>query len=322
MGIPSFHDPAKAGQMFRPDEQAIAAAAAKSGWTPSHKDAKKRALLIIDPQCDFVFEPTAPFPGSLSVPGAPDDMRRTAEFIYNFGDKITNIYCSNDTHLWFQIFHPSWWEQLDADGNSIGNPAPMTLITSADIEAGKFRPAFEPLESIDYVKKLEADGKKVLMIWPYHCLEISPANSIVPILAQAMMYHSAARHAQTICLRKGNEPRTEMYGILKPEVVCPKSQIPTAWGMNTAFLDILAKHDEIYIAGEAKSHCVLETLEQMIAEFQANSPDALAKMRIIDDCMSPVPAVPGVDFPAITEARFDEFRAMGIAIIKSTDGIA
>ncbi len=99
--LPSFYDPNKAGTMYRPDENAIIAAALGAGWEPASRDRKKGktvALLMIDPQCDFVFSPTAEFPGSLSVPGAIDDMRRIAELMYRHGHQITHIFASLDTH--------------------------------------------------------------------------------------------------------------------------------------------------------------------------------------------------------------------------------
>lgn len=320
---PGYYDPSKAGKMFRPNEDAIIQAALQAGWEPASRDAKKGrkiALLMIDPQCDFVFEPTADFPGSLSVPGAVGDMQRITELIYNHGDQITSIFASLDTHYLFQIFHRMWWKD-----NATGKPvSPWRVITDDDIKSGRVSPVVAAPWSADYPAQLAKGGQKLLAIWPEHCLEISAGSAMVPLLAEAVIYWSAARKAQVNILRKGNEPRTEMYGILKPEVLVPDSQFPTAHGLNQGFLKVLADHDEIWVVGEAASHCVLETLEQMYAEFAANSPDALAKVRILTDCTSPVPPIPDgqggqIDFPAIAKARFDFFKSQGFHLTTSVD---
>jgi len=322
-GLPKFYDPKKAGDMYRPNEDTIIQAALQAGWEPSSRDEKKGktvALLMIDPQCDFVFEPTANFPGSLSVPGAVGDMQRIAELIYKYGNQITSIYASLDTHYMFQIFHRMWWKD-----NATNKPvSPWRLISDDDIKTGKVSPVVDAPWSADYPAKLAASGNKPLMIWPEHCLEISAGSAMVPIVAEAVMYWSAARKSQVNILRKGNEPRTEAYGIWKPEVVVPNSVFPSAHGLNPAMMEIFDKHDEIWVVGEASSHCVLETLEQMFAEFKG-SPDALAKVRILTDCTSPVPPVlddkgnVAVDFPAIAKARFDFFKSNGFHLTTSVD---
>ncbi len=210
------------------------------------------------------------------------------------------------------------------DNATNGPVSPWRVITDEDIKQGRVSPLFEPQWASDYPAKLAKNGKKLLAIWPEHCLEISAGSAMVPIVAEAAIYHSAARRSQVNILRKGNEPRTEMYGILRPEVLVPDSQFPTAHGLNQGFLKVLADHDEIWVVGEAASHCVLETLEQMYAEFAANSSDALAKVRILTDCTSPVPPIPDgqggmIDFPAIAKARFDFFRSQGFQLTTSVD---
>lgn len=318
--VPNYYDPSKAGTMFRPDETTIINAALASGWASCHKDQETVALLLIDCQGDFVFPPNAPFPGSLSVPGAVEDMQRIAEFIYNQGDKITAVFASLDTHYLYQVFHRMWWKH--GDGRYV---EPMTLISDADVKTGKFRPVIEP--KWDYTKLLEADGKKTLMVWPEHCLAISPGSSMVPIVSEAIIYHNAARKSQVNILWKGNEPKTESYGILEPEVAVENSKVATARGFNMSFVQVLQSYDKLYIAGEAKSHCVLETINQLVEHFQSNSPEALEKVFLLEDCMSPVPAVEDadgnvlVDFPAIADARFEEYKSMGLHVVQSTDEI-
>ena len=88
-------------------------------------------------------------------------------------------------------------------------------------------------------------------------------------------------------------------------------------GKNRAFLDTLADADVVLIAGEAESHCVLETVEDLVEDFSAK-PDALQKIYFLRDCTSPVQH-PDVDFHAIALKRFAEFERQGVNFINSTD---
>ena len=50
--------------------------------------------------------------------------------------------------------------------------------------------------------------------------------------------------------------------------------------LNVSFLNMLASYDRIYIAGEAKSHCVLETVTSIMRYF-ADQPRIIDKFRIL-----------------------------------------
>lgn len=150
--------------------------------------------------------------GSLGVPGAHGDVERMTQFIYNNMDKITNIAVSIDTHTPHQIFHPCWW--IDENGN---NPAPYTPITLADLDSGKYRAVIYPRQSRDYVEHLEKDGKKTLCVWSYHCLQGTSGAAFENQFANMIYFHSVAKKAVTQRLVKGQDPLSEMYGIIKPE---------------------------------------------------------------------------------------------------------
>jgi nicotinamidase/pyrazinamidase len=302
--FPSFYNPDRIGRLFYPDVAAIAAEAAAVNLPPSAEDKQKVHLVIIDMQIDFCHEQ-----GSLNVPGALGDIRRLIEFIYTHAGRITNITCSLDSHLPHQIFHPAWW--ADADGN---HPAPFTLITYDDIKAGRWRPLVAPVRSTHYVKQLEQEAKKQLTIWPYHVMIGSVGNALDPELFSAVFWHSIARKTQPAWLTKGSIPFTEHYSIIHPEVPVPDHPLG---GKNKAFLDTLAEADVVLIAGEAESHCVLETVEDLVEDF-GQKPDALQKIYFLRDCTSPV-IHPDVDFHGITIRRFAEFERQGVNFINSSD---
>ncbi len=77
------------------------------------------------------------------------------------------------------------------------------------------------------------------------------------------------------------------------------------------------QHDKIYIAGEAKSHCVLETERQIIEHF-TKQPDMLRKLYFLKDCTSSVPHLT-IDFDALAEEELAKMQDYGVHIVESTD---
>ena len=302
--FPAIYDPSRIGRLHYPDIAAIAASASQANLSPAAEDEQTVHLVLIDMQVDFCHEQ-----GSLFVPGAVDDLKRTIEFIYRHAGRITNITCSLDSHLPHQIFHPAWW------ANSAGeHPAPFTLITSADIEAGKWQPLKRPQRSLNYVKQLEQEAKKTLTIWPYHVMIGGVGNALDPELFTAVLWHSFARDVAPNWLNKGSIPTTEHYSIIQPEV--PEANQPLG-GKNQPFLDELGQADVVVIAGEAESHCVLETMSDLVEEF-SQIPGGLQKIYFLRDCSSPV-LHPDIDFHALALEQFAVFEAQGFNFINSVE---
>lgn len=302
--FPSFYDPGRIGTQFYPDMAAIARAASEANLPPASLDDANVHLLLVDMQVDFCHEQ-----GSLYVPGALEDLRRTIEFIYRNAAAISQITCSLDSHLPNQIFSPSWW--ADADGR---HPAPFTVITASDVERGRWQPLTEPQWSRTYVVELERQAKKQLTIWPYHTLIGSIGHTLDAELWSAVYWHSLARQVAPHWLIKGSEPRTEHYSIVQPEIHVPGS---AQGGKNQAILDALAAADRVVIAGEAASHCVLETVEDLVEEF-GDRPGKLETVFVLQDCTSPV-VHPQIDFGAIAQQRFAEFARQGVQVVNSTE---
>lgn len=304
--VPSFYDRNTVGNLYKPD---LAAATSygyslRNQMSPATRDDPRILLWLIDVQIDFVFDGW-----NLPVPGAVEDTARTIEWLYRNLERVTSIAGTLDTHFAFQIFGPLWW--IDENGN---NPDPYTAISSADIDAGKWRPVQMAKWSIDYVKKLENTNKKALMIWPFHCMEGSIGRSLVPALTEAIHVHSVARYAQPTLLTKGTIVQSEYYSAIEPEVHVPNNPMG---GLNTAFLDMVAKYDLIYVAGQAKSHCVLETMKSTVRHFGQSNPAVVQKLRFLDDCTSSIPG-----FEDVTDQEFADFARQGLQIVTSNDPIS
>lgn len=289
-------DVANIGKRGAVDLNAVFAMAEQERFNPSVQDAPRRLLLAIDVQKDFMEG------GALGVPGSIGDVERITRFIYNNMGGISNIMCSLDTHTPHQIFHPCWWENENGD-----HPAPYTVITYADVEANRWRPVIGVQESIKYLKELESTAKKQLCIWPYHCIAGTEGASLEGEFAKMVYFHSVARKTKNLMIPKGQDPYSEMYGIIKPEYSQKNF-------LNTTVLNAIEKYDEVYVVGEAASHCLLESVKQ-IAEHFANRPEVTQKITILEDCTSPI-----TGYEADTQAAFDNFKnTYGINFKKSTE---
>lgn len=313
--IPDFFDPTKTDEIWIERAQQIADSArnyrTRYNIAPSIQDKTKIAVFGIDAQIGFVNSQ-----GSLSVPGAIDDVNRALKFIYRNIGRITSLQFSMDTHRVFQIFHPAFW--IDENGN---NPPPFTPITTDDIRVGKWRAIQSPNLAYQYCETLEREGKKVLVIWPYHALVGGVSHPLVPAVMEAALFHSMLRQAETHLEAKGLHQMTENYSVLEPEV---KAIGNTLVGeLNTAFLELLLNHDRIYIWGEASSHCVAETVWSLERYILNTNPALLSKIYILEDAISPVPKMGEgeLDFPRVAKEAIKGFRAAGMNVIKTTDPI-
>lgn len=272
-------------------------------------------LLVIDPQNDFMDQPGATLP----VSGAMDDMKRLATMVDRVGQKLQKIHVTLDSHHLVDIAHPAFWR--DVDGKS---PDPMTMISAASIEDGTWTPRLPNLRdyTINYAKQLETDGKYVIMVWPPHCLIGSWGHNVQSDLAAALDRWSVARVRNIDYVTKGTNVLTEHYGALMAEVPNPKDP---STQLNGRFLAMLQEADVIVVAGEASSHCVKATIEQ-VADNIGN--EHVKKFKLLTDCMSPVGAVLDnagnmiVDFPGMADAFLTDMSARGMELTTSVDFLA
>jgi nicotinamidase/pyrazinamidase len=306
MSFPSFYDPKKIGTVFAANAHEAVTLGRIAKLKPATQDNQKVALLLIDMQIDFIHSD-----GALSVPGALADTQRTVEWIYRNTEQITTIVASLDSHLPIQIFSPAWWVNAQGD-----HPSPYTVITSEEVKAGMWKALYEPEWSVYYVQTLEDQARKQLMIWPYHTLIGTVGHNLMPSLYEAVAFHASARSTQPHFVHKGSEPRTENYSIFEPEVKLPET---TANNFNQVFMDILSQHDLIYVAGQAKSHCVLESVNSMMNHFKGQ-PQLIRKIRLMSDAMSSV-THPTIDFESLANEAYANHTQHGLTMVKSADVI-
>ncbi|AUT03685.1 isochorismatase [Nostoc sp. CENA543] len=331
--IPAHFHPEQVGTVWRvPYQQRATEAelwAKQHNILPASSDEKRVCLLLIDVQNTFCIPEFELFVGGKSGTGAVDDNRRLCEFIYHNLGLITTIIPTLDTHTATQIFHPIFWVNHAGE-----HPTPAaTSITPADIEAGIWQVNPKIASSINsnyelltkhayhYVKQLSQDGKYPLTVWPYHSMLGGIGHALVSAVEEAIFFHCIARQSQTQFEIKGNHPLTENYSVLRPEVLQSFDDSPLA-NKNTCLIQQLLEFDVVIIGGQAKSHCVAWTIDDLLTEIQQIDANLAQKIYLLEDCTSPV-VVPGVvDYTEQADAAFAKFAAAGMHIINSTEIIS
>jgi nicotinamidase-related amidase len=326
---PPHFDPASLGRVWRVPYQERAQEA--RAWAQEHKivpasqDKLRIALLAVDVQNTFCLPEFELYVAGRSGTGAIDDNRRLVAFIYRNLGAITEISVTMDTHMAMQIFHPIFL--VDDQGH---NPPPMTLVSLEDVENGtwRFNPAVAPGLGIGaadgqqllehYVRQLEQRSKYDLTIWPYHAMLGGVGHALVSAFEEAVFFHSVARHSQPDFEVKGENPLTEHYSAVGPEILTGPDGAPLG-EKSDKFLQKVLDFDAVIIAGQAKSHCVAWTISDLLDQIREQDGSLAEKVYLLEDCSSAV-VVPGVvDYTDQAEAAYDRFAAAGMRIVQSTE---
>lgn len=290
-------------------------------------------LVVIDPQNDFMDVQGSP----MGVPGATEDMQRTAGLVRRLLKKLADIHVTLDSHSTLDYRHPGAWRNQKGE-----MPVPITLggapISEDDIKnciwnpiAALLRP---PVLGGKSVKEFmagcakhrhEQTGGAVpgLEIWPEHCIIGTPGHNVQADLMSAIQEWERERKGYVDFCVKGTNVFSEHYGAVEANDPIPNDP---STGLNTEFLNTLSTADILLIAGEASSHCVMSTVNQIADNI---GDDAVSKIHLLTDCMSSIGKItdPGtgdviVDFPAITQGWFKEMEKRGVTLTNSVDFLA
>jgi len=259
-------------------------------------------LLIIDPQIDL-----CDLNGSLYVDGADNDMDNLSVFIDKNTDNIDHIHVTLDSHHEIDVSHPSFWVD-DYDNN----PDPFTVIQSDDLKSGKWKTKIPHLQKhiFEYLKMLEDNGRYDLTIWPPHCLIGSHGHQIYPPLFNSLLKWSKTNSKMINYTPKGSNPFSEHYSAIKadvPDRYDPGTQI------NMGLIEILKKADDILISGEASSHCVMNTVEDILDHL-----DDANKLVWLKDATSPFNYL-NFDFSKMIDEFIEETKNNGMRVCTTND---
>lgn len=329
--LPAHYDPIKVSTVWRVPYQERFQQALQWGKShdlkPAAQDQFRVNLILVDVQNTFCIPDYELFVAGRSGMGAVEDNRRLCEFIYHNLHRITEISPTMDTHQAMQIFHSIFL--VDSHGE---HPPPFTLVSEEDIEQGLWRinPALLSILKISsaeanqhlqhYVRRLSESGKFELSIWPYHAMLGGIGHALVSAVEEAIFFHTIARYSQPDFQIKGDNALTEHYSVLGPEVV-EDAQGRRIAAKNEQFAEKLAHFDMVIIAGQAKSHCVAWTVDDLLQDLLVRDEALVRKVYLLEDCTSPVVIPSVIDYGDEADRAFRRFANAGMHIVHSTEAI-
>jgi nicotinamidase-related amidase len=304
-----------------------------SAWADEHdlrpaaEDTFRICLLAVDVQNTFCIPDFELFVAGRSGTGAVDDNRRLCEFVYRNLGQITQIFPSLDTHHAMQVFHAIWL--VDENGN---HPDPYTLVSAEEVASGRWRANLAVAEALGidpdyaarhlahYTRRLAQGGKYDLTVWPYHAMLAGIGHALVPAFEEVVFFHGVARYSNPEFQVKGDNPLTEHYSMLGPEVT-EGPDGDRLGSKNTKLIEKLLRFDAVVVAGQAKSHCLAWTIDDLLEEEEVGYRLA-ERTYLLEDCTSPV-VVPGVvDYTDEAEAAFERYAAAGLHVVRSTEPLS
>lgn len=265
-------------------------------------------------------------PGKLSVPGAWADMERLGKMVLRLKDKLDDIHCTLDAHRVVDQAHPIWWK--DAKTGQMASPFTILgvvngLVQGLNPAAGMAPTGVEYTTHLPsmltkggatgkgskgYLEALSAAGRYPHVVWPEHCLISTLGGTVVPSLMAAFLAWER-QFASVDYVTKGSNSYTEHYSGVQAEVPDPGD--PSTL-LNGRLIQTLAEADIILLAGEARSHCLANTVRDIAANF--SDPRFVEKMVLLTDATSDVPG-----FESFGETFVKDMVAKGMKLSTTTD---
>ncbi len=206
---------------------------------------------------------------------------------------------SLDRHHRWDISHPLWWQ--DDSGMA---PLPFTQITAEAVIEGRWRtrrPA-DLARSQEYLIALERNGRYPHVIWPEHCLIGRWGGDIAAELLIALDAWEVTRGASVQYWGKGENPWTEHFSVFVAEV--PDSN-DAHTQFNSRLASELAAMDTVFVAGQALSHCVANSVRDLVSAWGGDA----SRLVLLGDACSSVPG-----FEVYGERFVEEMSSKGMRV--------
>jgi len=261
-------------------------------------------------------------PGALYVNGAEKDMDRLAQMILRLGDKIDDFHITLDSHRKVDQAHPIWWK--DSSGR---RPDPFTILGTQGSKVVRMEPQGDgslkatndeyqtylpsmmnkggPLGtgSRGYLEELQKNSRYPHVVWPEHCLIGTTGHTIWPSLMEALMAWEED-FSVVDYVTKGSNIGTEHYSGVCAEVPDPSD---SSTQVNIRLIETLEEADLIFLAGEARSHCLANTVRDVAKHF--SDPKYIQKLVLLTDATSDV-----TGFEAYGDLFVKEMTALGMQL--------
>ncbi|MBD0291562.1 MAG: isochorismatase, partial [Thermoleophilia bacterium] len=92
-------------------------------------------------------------------------------------------------------------------------------------------------------------------------------------------------------------------------------------GKNDALIERLLGYDAVVFAGQAKSHCVAWTIEDLLEAHSAREQRLAEHFYLLEDCTSPVVVQGAVDYTDQANAAVERWAEAGMRVVRSTEPI-
>lgn len=254
-----------------------------------------KKLLIIDPQNCFCKEGA-----SLYVSGAKEDSERLATLLKKQPHLFSSIDISLDMHQKDDVGHPMYWVNDKRE-----HPAPFTQITLQDFLEQKWFPANEKYTAkmSAYLYHLDKEKNFTHTVWPLHAEAGTPDADIVNSLQMALEEWELVNEKSCTKHIKGMDRHSEHYGIFQAEG-------PNQEFNHKLINELFTEDAEIYVAGQAKSHCVATSLKQILNKY----PQFIPQITLISDATSNVGG-----FEHVADSIYDALEKAGMKTITTEE---
>lgn len=294
-------------------------------------------ILWIDPNWDFCHQSGSLFVGGAGGVDGVYDTWRYGRFACGNVHRIAAMYISEDDHERESIEHA--YRLIDHDGNP---PPAFTMVSSEDLKSGvwRVRPEYgEEMQAyyIEYVSAMEKNRGHGLQIWPYHCIEQTVGAMVMPYVKSVAEWWGAIRGRQAEHYRKDGHRDVEFHSIFRPDVRDNRfisscmAMVEKGQRLLSTLVLALFEGKYVVIGGEAASHCVGWSVDDLIGYILTNYPNEasvlLSRIVIFTDCTSaivvrdengePIPG-PSTDYRPAVEEMYARWRKHGLILTKST----
>ncbi len=267
-----------------------------------------KKLLIIDPQNDFCDIPNAALP----VVGAQADLQRLAVWVELHAANLDGITVTLDSHASVAVERTTFWQTDRAEAVS-----PFTFITGADLKSGKYVPrdVGKTAAVAAMLEQLAASGRPGLVVWPVHCVTGTWGHNIYSALATQLQAWEFSRQRAVIKALKGEYPLTEHFGVFEADA--PVQGVASTQFNTRLAQDLTYGVEVLFFSGQASSHCVASSFDQLASYLKKKQNGAGPKLVILSDCMSPVSG-----FEQAAKDFFERAKAFGADIMTTQEASA
>jgi nicotinamidase-related amidase len=249
-------------------------------------------------------------------------MIRVANLVKRLGKRLGDINVTLDSHSVMHIAHPLWFKNSKGE-----HPSPFTvmrlengsIIGGMTDASGNFHDVGEFTATrantlkwtLEYLELLASKKKYPHVIWPYHCLIGTPGHNIVQPLSDALIEWEHNKVDLVNKVTKGSCPFVEHFSGVRAEI--PHKDYPGTQ-IDSRFINTIVSADLILVAGEARSHCLANTLRDL-AELAGD--EFVKKCVLLTDGTSDVPG-----FSQYGESFVKDMTAMGMQTTTTVDFLA